>query len=67
MCVCVCVCIGCIVSSELCCCSDMINSDFAVVSVKSFGVALLIIKLMLFSLVLKCICNTVIYSCSVGM
>jgi hypothetical protein len=44
----------------------MINSGFALVSVKSFGVTLLRIKLMLFSLVLKCICNTVIGSCGVG-
>jgi len=65
--VCVCVCIGCIVSSELCSYTDLINSGFAVVSLKSFGVALLIIKLMLFSLVSKCICNTMIYSCGVGM
>ena len=62
---CVCVCIGCIVSSELCSYSDMINSGFAVLSVKSLGVVLLIIKFMLFSSVLKCICNT-ICSCGVG-
>lgn len=66
-CVCVRVCIGCIVSSGLCSYSDMMNSGFTVVSLKSFGVALLIIKLVFFSLVLKCICNTLIYSCGVGM
>ena len=36
---CVCACIGCVVSTELCSYSDMINSGFAVVSVQSFGVA----------------------------
>lgn len=67
MCVCVSVCLGCcIVSSDLCSYSDIVSSGFAVISLKSFGVALLIMKCMLISLVLKCSCNTMICSCGVG-